>query len=215
MLKVLYVCTANISRSPSAAAVLQDAGLPGVEVRSAGVAAAVGSPGCAMAPALAGRTHASQPLTFELVQWADLILTAASEHQAAVLAIDPSARTRTFTIRQAGRLSQWLVASGMLAAARSGGPFAPGDPRNDVEPLPDAAGRGRWLVSELDAARGMAPVAPEQPARRRRRDSGADMHPDDVPDPHVLGMSWHDTAARQIEDATKPLVEVVRELAAL
>ena len=27
------------------------------------------------------------------------------------------------------------------------------------------------------------------------------MHPDDVPDPHVLGMSWHDTAARQIEDA--------------
>ena len=91
----------------------------------------------------------------------------------------------------------------------------PGDPRNDVEPMPDAAGRGRWLVSELDAARGMAPVAPEQPARRRRRDSGADMHPDDVPDPHVLGMSWHDTAARQIEDATKPLVEVVRELAAL
>ena len=108
-----------------------------------------------MAPALAGRTHASQPLTFELVQWADLILTAAREHQAAVLAIDPSARTRTFTIRQAGRLSQWLVASGMLAAARSGGPFAPGDPAtmwNLCRMLPEGDGglsrswtrRGAW-----------------------------------------------------------------------
>lgn len=213
MLQVLYVCTANICRSPSAAALLQDAGLPGVEVRSAGVAAVVGAPGCPVAPALVGRTHASQPLTVELVQWADLILTAAREHQAAVLALDPSARTRTFTIRQSGRLAQWLADLDMIAAAQSGGQYPEGDPRTHVVPLPAAADRGRWLVSELDAARGMAPItAPDAKTHRRRRAASADLHPDDVPDPHVLGITWHDAAAQQIEDATAPLIELLSRL---
>ncbi len=38
-MKVLYVCTANICRSPSAEALLRRAGVPGVEVASAGTAA--------------------------------------------------------------------------------------------------------------------------------------------------------------------------------
>ena len=69
--------------------------------------------------AAAGRVeHQSQPLTSELVQWADLVLTAAREHQSTVLSLDPDARAKTFTIRQAGRLAQWLQDERIVEAAR-------------------------------------------------------------------------------------------------
>lgn len=203
------------------------AGVPGVEVRSAGTAAVDGAQGCALAPALAGRAerHRSQPVTADLVAWADLVLTAAREHQATVLALDPAARPRTFTIRQAGRLAQWLLEEDLITAARQrdNAPdgwserFADGDPRQYVMPLPAAADRrAAWLVAELDAARGMAPalVTPGPPPGRwrRRRDEQAP-HPDDIPDPHVLGAQWHGPAAEQIAQATAPLAVVLRELA--
>ena len=119
-MRILYVCTANICRSPSAAALLTDAQIAGVEVRSAGTNAGVGAPGCSMAPALREResVHHSQALTGELVEWADLVLTAARGHQATVMSLDPGARAKTFTIVQAGRLAAWLVSSGMLEAAQ-------------------------------------------------------------------------------------------------
>ncbi len=202
------MCTANICRSASAQQLLLDAvasapELVGIEVRSAGTAAMAGSPGCSMAPAMAGRAaeHRSQPLTADLVAWADLILPAARDHRPSILELQPTSRTRTFTIRQAGRIADWIVDSGMVAAgrersARAGGwgrrwrwwrerrvgaagrrrrgrgwrrrgrggeggawaeRFAVGDPRRDVQPLPDAlAGRWAWVVSEMDAARGLA-----------------------------------------------------------
>lgn len=220
-MKILYVCTANICRSPSAAELLRDADLPGVQVRSAGTVAAEGSPGCPRAPALAGRDdqHRSQRLTPELVDWADLILTAAREHRAVVLDLDRRARDRTFTIRQAGRLAKWLLEEGMVAAAREPGTdlLEEGDPRLFVVPLPeDVEHRTAWLLSELDAARGMAPVpsapAPVPAGRLWRRASEEGPHPDDVPDPHVLGPAWHDLAYEQLRDATGALAALLREV---
>ena len=215
-MRVLYVCTANICRSPSAQAVLKAGGV--AEVRSAGSAAVHGAPCCSLAPLLAGVEHRSQPLTPDLVRWADLVLMAAREHQSSVLALDPDARAKTFTIRQAGRLVQWLLDQGIVEAARQrvASPqgwaerFEPGDPRQYVMPLPAEPERAAWLVAELDAARGFAP-APQPPARRRRRDPEPP-HPDDVPDPHVVGAQWHGPAAEQISAATEPLVAVLREL---
>jgi len=213
------VCTANICRSPSAAAVLRAAEIPGVEVRSAGTVAVAGAPGCTVAPLLAGAEHISQPLTGELVRWADLVLTAAREHQARVVALDPGARTRTFTLRQAGRLAQWLLDTGIPATARERATapdgwedrFEPDDPRRHVAPMP-AGDRAAWVVSELDAARGFAPPpAPEPPTGRRRRHV-APVHPDDVPDPHVLGSDWHGTAAEQITTAAVPLLILLRDV---
>lgn len=220
-MKILYVCTANICRSASAAALLHDAALPGVQVRSAGTVASQGNPGCPHAPALAGRDdqHRSQPLTAELVDWADLILSAAREHRTAVLALNRQARDKTFTIRQAGRLAQWLVDAGMVAAARQATPelFEEGDPRRFVTPLPDEpAGRITWLLAELDAARGMAPVpsAPAPASRRRRRGADEVQHPDDIPDPHVLGLGWHQLAYEQLRESTEATAVLLREVLA-
>lgn len=217
-MKVLYVCTANICRSPSAEALLRRAGVPGVEVASAGTAAVHGAPCCSLAPLLEGVEHPSQPLTADLVGGADLVLTAAREHQSTVLALDPDARAKTFTIRQAGRLAQWVLDARIIEAgrARATAPegwadrFEPGDPRQYVMPLPDAPQRAAWLVAEFDAARGFAPT-PAVEQRRRRRDPEPP-HPDDVPDPHVFGARWHGPAAEQIAAATAPLVAVLRSV---
>ena len=209
--RILYVCTANICRSPSAAALLADAQVPGVEVSSAGTMATAGAPGCSVAPALAGRyeQHRSQALTPDLLARADLVLTAAREHQRVVLELAPAARPRTFTIRQAGRLAQWLLDAGMVEAARGDGVYEDGDPRRFVAPLPAGEQRTAWLVAELDAARGMAPApaaAGPPPGRWRRRKSEDELqHPDDVGDPHVLGMDWHGAADLQIREATGQL----------
>ncbi len=177
-----------------------------------------GAPCCALAPLLEGVEHRSQPLAPGLVSTADLVLTAAREHQSTVLALDPDARAKTFTIRQAGRLAQWLLDEGIVEAARERAltpqgwaeRFEPGDPRQYVMPLPYAPERAAWLVAELDAARGFAPAPPTE-QRRRRRDPEPP-HPDDVPDPHVLGAGWHAPAAEQITAATEPLVAVLRKL---
>ena len=205
-MKVLYVCTANICRSPLAAGLLRQAAVPGVQVASAGTRAVVGAPGCSVP------SHRSSPLSREAIAWADLVLTAARDHQGAVAEVDPGARRRTFTIRQAGRLSDWLLSAGMVAAARAPGKYPQGDPRGLVAPLP-TVGRTDWLVGELDAARGMAPV-PAEPVvlagRRRRRTETP--HPDDIPDPHVLGDEWHPVARDQIAAATGQLVALLAEL---
>jgi protein-tyrosine phosphatase len=204
-MRVLFVCTANICRSASAEALVRDAvaadpALAGVEVRSAGTHALAGMPACRVAPALAGRWegHASQPLTPELVAWADLVLTAAREHRSAVVAIDHRARSRVFTLRQAGRIADWLVDRGAPVQLET-------------------------VVTELDDARGLVPVPVEVEVapvlgeargsgRRRWRswigarqhadgEAADDLHPDDIPDPHVLGTGWHAESGRQIEAA--------------
>ena len=185
------MCTANICRSASAERLLIEAvaaapELAGIEVRSAGTQAMPGSAGCSMAPALAGHAaeHRSQMLTADLVAWADLILPAARDHRPSILELEPTSRTRTFTIRQAGRIADWMVDSGIVTAGRersaaggtggagdSGGAgegptawaerFPPGDPRRDVPVLPDDAdARWLWVVAEMDAARGLAGAPP-------------------------------------------------------
>jgi protein-tyrosine-phosphatase len=243
---VLVVCTANICRSASAAALLRDAVaassvLSGLEVRSAGTHALVGAPGCRVAPALAQRweAHTATQLTPGLVDWADLILVASREHGAAVAELSLPARTRTFTIRRAGRIADWLLAAGMLEAARpragaGQGPdrsarYAPGDPRAMVAPLPEGVGaRMAWLVDELDAARAMAAPdpgqAPAQQAARRwsvlRRSTapatggghlGGSIQPgpDDIADPHVLGTALHAAAHEQLCQGIDSLVSLL------
>ena len=262
--RILYVCTANICRSASAQHLMLEAvaaapKLAGFEVQSAGTAARPGSPTCSVAPAMAGHAqeHRSRALTKELVDWADLVLPAARDHRSAIVAMAPSARAKTFTIRQSGRIADWILDSGMVMAARERAQsasgrsawaqrFPSGDPRRDVAPLPrDLAGRWPWLVVEMDAARGMAspahttePAGAAEPGRRftigrqRRAKESADPgraessggsrrgavhevqgsdapHPDDVPDPHVLGMGLHQQADEQIRASTDALVRLL------
>lgn len=221
-MRVLFVCTANVCRSVSAEVLAKQLvhswGLTGVELRSAGTAAVEGIPPCTVAPALqaSGIEHVSTGLTPEWTNWADLILTAARDNQAAVAAADPDTRTRLFTIRQAGRICEWLTSQRMTEAAYHrarqpqgwGGRFQTGDPRALVAPFPlDNREVDAWFVEEMNAARGLAPLPPEEqsagPSRRWHRSGQATAtSPDDVSDPHTSpGPDLHGIAYEQIRTA--------------
>lgn len=87
---VLFVCTGNTCRSPLAEAVARAAverrGWTHVRVDSAGIAAAWDAPAADHAIAVAAEHgmdlsgHRSQPLTRELIDWADLILVMNASH---------------------------------------------------------------------------------------------------------------------------------------
>ncbi len=159
---VLIVCTANQCRSPMAEVLLRDAaaglGLDWV-VRSAGTRAVEGRP---MHPkahdVLVERGHdpsdwTSHELTPQLVETADLVLTAEAAHRSQVVTLVPASLTRSFLLLQFARLA------------------------TQVAPLPKATGvdTGRQLMTAvLDARAHLQPVPAgsediEDPIGRRRR----------------------------------------------
>jgi protein-tyrosine phosphatase len=91
--KVLFVCTANICRSPMAEAVfsalVSDAGMP-YEARSAGVAALVGEPMAPNAVAVLEEVgvypgkHRARQVDEPMLQEADLVLAMTSKHVTAL-----------------------------------------------------------------------------------------------------------------------------------
>jgi hypothetical protein len=101
-------------------------------------------------------------------------------------------------MRQAGRIAGWLLAVGMPQAGQSRTQhpewrLPPDDPRSEVSPLtPDWTA---WVVEEMDAARGLAPL-PAGPA------------PDDIADPHAGNPQLHAPTYQQIWDATNALASL-------
>jgi len=128
------------------------AGLADVlQARSAGVDALPGEPMCPQADARLGpplgpppRPGGARPLSAQDLAAADLILALDRSHRSACARLLPACRPRLFTLRQGAALAD--VVGAMLAAGQA----PPGSP-----PLPTGrAERVRWLVGELDAARG-------------------------------------------------------------
>ncbi|MFK5582068.1 low molecular weight phosphatase family protein [Serinicoccus sp. LYQ131] len=119
---VLVVCTGNVCRSPLLERVLQDrfdsaAGPGSVRVRSAGTAALVGSGMDVRSAALLGDLgggpagdFTARRLSAGMVQEAALVLTAAREHRADVVRLDPRALRRTFTVRELAALLRHVPA---------------------------------------------------------------------------------------------------------
>jgi protein-tyrosine phosphatase len=113
-MRLLFVCTGNICRSAAAHALTAawPAGHLGVtvEAASAGTHAPVGQPVHPLtARALAnrgitGQAHSSRRLSAADLQWADVVLTMTTRHREAVLALDPRALRRTYTLREAAAL---------------------------------------------------------------------------------------------------------------
>jgi len=189
---VLVVCTANVCRSPVAAALLQRAlasedasGL--VAVHSSGVWANDGDPVCGLAVQQAGLgtlQHTAKRLTTADIAAADLILTAEQAHRAAVVEKDLSARKRTFTLREAAALSKWHAAGSPVPESLEvpPPPPAPSDPR----------ARLLWWVSELNAGRGIASMG-----------SGLDL---DIADAHGELRIDHAAVVAALQSAVSTLV---------
>ena len=128
--------------------------------------------------------HASRQVTEAGLRPADLVLALDREHRSSLARILPGSRPKTFTLRQAAVLATHVRDSISVGELPLGAP-----------PMPAADeinARLRWLVAEMDAARGMG----SQPTEN---DSPEAWHPLDVPDPHVIGYQIH-----------TPVVELIR-----
>jgi low molecular weight protein-tyrosine phosphatase len=121
---VLFVCTGNICRSPTAEALARRelARHPGVplEVSSAGSHALEGNPAASrsmLAASTRGASlerHFARELTRRRVRSAGLILCMAAEHRPFVLSYDRSAANRTFLLATFARVAgqwDWLAGS--------------------------------------------------------------------------------------------------------
>lgn len=121
--RILYVCTGNTCRSPMAEVLtrhaLREREWVQVEVRSAGVAAMPGSPaseGAARAVARAGLSlddHRSTPLSPELVEWADVVLTMSASHLDGVIRIGGEAKATLLTLFADGADGDAMYAQGV------------------------------------------------------------------------------------------------------
>ena len=181
---VLVVCTGNICRSPLAAGLLGHL-RPEFSVLSAGTRA--------FEPAVATleiRTqahdwgfslddHRAQELTSQLIQSADVILTAERAHRAEVVALEPSAMRKAFTIKQIAR-----VAEAWSDAIASG-----------AEPTPEI-GSFADLVSELADYRALT-LPPHSP------------DDDDISDPFLRSQAAYDHSAQQISAAVNVLAQTI------
>lgn len=127
---MLLVCTANVIRSPLAAAMLRRTltELPAqapLEVGSAGVAARSGQPAAPEVVEIAGRVgldlsrHRARPVTAGLLARNSLVLTMTEAHRAELMRLLPSALPRTFTLREFIRLTRVGGDRGLVGGAAS------------------------------------------------------------------------------------------------
>lgn len=111
MKTILFVCTANICRSPMAAALMRDrimwAGLEDqVQVLSAGVWAEKGSRASTNATAvlrLRGidmAEHRSQPLSYQLLRQADIILVMEEAHRRSIFYMAPELLSKVYLVTE-------------------------------------------------------------------------------------------------------------------
>lgn len=189
---VLIACSANICRSPLAAAGLLQAVALGeaggrIVVDTGGVDALPSAPVCTETARLADAhgllsqellEHRARGLTVEQVRSADLVLTADRRVRSTILRRVPQAGPRTFTVREAALL-------GPAAAPEVHG--------GDLDE------RLRSYVTAMNASRGLTDL----PRTRRLRIPtapwrGLTVHGHDIPDAHRGERAAHRTVYRLV-----------------
>lgn len=217
---VLFVCRANVCRSPTAVAAFQryltDRDRDGfVTLRSAGLQASPGESWCDLAQqALGAKTikgldfenMISSQLRTRALAPAALILASDAETSAGALKMSPRVRSRLFTMVEAALLARLVLdrVDGMSNTPPTmTGELAVARPKTK-----DLTLLLKWLVGEMNAARGQLPRI--QPRPRRWWTSGRTRETPlwDVPDAHT-------GADTQSHEATMaPLLDSVESLAA-
>jgi protein-tyrosine phosphatase len=184
-LRILFVCTGNICRSPMGQMMLAsrmrsalgDDAARLVEVTSAGTYGLIGHP---IEPdALSALDElgvvpgefAARELARDIVEQQDLVLTATREHRAAAVSMLPRASRWTFTIREFARLVDAV------------------DVQDSDGKVRDPVARARALIDAAASQRGYVRAA-----------SPAD---DDVADPYRRSIDAFRVAAQQIDEATQ------------
>jgi protein-tyrosine phosphatase len=150
-LHVLFICTGNICRSPTAErlAIAQSAllGIPDFNASSAGTHAVTGHPihrdAARVLKQLGADTSdfSARQLKPKIVNDADLVITMTREHRDLVLEMAPRNLQRTFTLIEAARIASELGAQSIpdLAALR---PQLAPNRRSDV---PDPIGQNQEI----------------------------------------------------------------------
>ncbi len=164
-LNVLVVCTANVARSPLAAAMLADRiASRNVTFDSAGIHAADGVAAADESQRLAAErgldlsAHRSRPISVELLKQAGLVLTMSEHQRDRCSSVVAGRAARTFTLREHVRLSadvamrdtpisvaprlRWLRDQAHYARPRLARPAT----REDIE---DPIGQGRAVWKRL------------------------------------------------------------------
>ncbi|QEO13676.1 low molecular weight phosphatase family protein [Agromyces intestinalis] len=132
-MRVLFVCTGNICRSPIAerlfAARLELLGIE-ASVSSAGTRALAGTRmtkeavDVLSAAGIDPGRHTARVLTPDLVLNADLVLTATRAHRAAVASLVPAASRRSFTLREFARVADFVATQQVDSEASTEHPAA-------------------------------------------------------------------------------------------
>lgn len=130
LLHILFVCTGNICRSPTAerlaTAYAAQLGLPHFKASSAGTRAVIAHPmqheAALVLESLGGQacSFSARQLTPRIAADADLVVTMTMAHRDAVLGLAPHRLNRTFTLSEASRLVSEFNAQSVaeLAALR-------------------------------------------------------------------------------------------------
>jgi protein-tyrosine phosphatase len=193
VLRVLFVCTGNICRSPMAHGFLSDLShrlLGGaIEVRSAGTWAHSGSPPSSEAVRSARARGVdigslrSTPFSPRLAGWADVVVAMTSEQRDEVLDQAPEAGERTFTLKElvallealpapaAGRsrpeLVQLVAAADALRVSGAAPPLADEDVADPLGLSMETFRAVAWEIEELvnGLLRGLTGLTEPAPAR--------------------------------------------------